>query len=67
VRETVREADLEPVRRRVFFFDTDELALLDSDGRLRSSPQAANRHTQKRKQDEFAGGSSMYLARASRL
>ena len=35
VRETVREADLEPVRRRVFFFDTDDLALLGGDVVLR--------------------------------
>ena len=35
MRETVREADLEPVRRRVFFFDTDDLALLGGDVVLR--------------------------------
>jgi hypothetical protein len=36
VRKTVREQDLEPVRRRVFFFDTRKLELLDGDLVLRA-------------------------------
>ena len=36
VRETVRKADLDPVRRRVFFFDTDDLALLGAGVVLRA-------------------------------
>jgi hypothetical protein len=36
VRETVREDDLEPVRRRVFFFDTRKLELLGGDVVLRA-------------------------------
>jgi len=35
VRETVREDDLEPVRRRVFFFDTTKLELLGGDEDVR--------------------------------
>lgn len=36
VRETVREEDLEPVRRRVFFFDTGKLELFGGDVVLRA-------------------------------
>jgi hypothetical protein len=36
VRETVREEDLEPVRRRVFFFDTEKLELFGGDVVLRA-------------------------------